>query len=329
VKVLDLGLAKRTSVSASALTLTQDALSETGLIGGTVPYMAPEQILAEQVGARTDLFAFGVLLYELLSGRRPFAGSSAILVSLAILNEPPEPLPRLRSDLTPQFAQIVAQCLEKNPLKRPPSALGVANELRRIRRSLEHGEARDRDTDQVASIAVLPFVNRSRDEEDEYFSDGLADELLNVLAKIRGLRVAARTSAFHFKGKDTTIAEVGSVLRVATVLEGTVRKAGNRVRISVQLGGWAPVADSYGRAREAVERALALEPDLAEGHAAMGWIRGSHDWTGGARKPPMRARWSWRPEMLRWWRRPVCWHGAWVASRTRFRCAAARWSWIR
>ena len=250
------------------------------------------------------------------------------------------------------------------------------------------------------SIAVLPFVNRSHDEEDEYFSDGLADELLNVLAKIRGLRVAARTSAFTFKGKGATVAEVGRALNVATVLEGSVRKAGNRLRISVQLvkvadgyhlwsetydrtlddifavqddiaqsvvkelrttlfgetdakaeqqrvgaggrrgegphhrprgapplparagtssierrredsargigylkqaleidpefalawaelarayvteadAGWVPAAEGVARAREAVARALALEPDLAEGHAGMGWIQMTYDW---------------------------------------------------
>src|SRR5439155_16409393 len=95
---------------------------------------------------------------------------------------------------------------------------------------------------EAPSIAVLPFVNRSRDEEDEYFSDGLADELLSVLAKIRGLRVAARTSAFQFKGKNDDIAVIGRKLNVATVLEGSVRKAGNRMRISVHL---VKVADGY------------------------------------------------------------------------------------
>ncbi len=115
------------------------------------------------------------------------------------------------------------------------------------------------------SIAVLPFVNRSRDEEDEYFSDGLADELLNVLAKIRGLRVAARSSAFTFKGKGATVAEVGRALNVATVLEGSVRKAGNRMRISVQL---VKVADGYHLWSETYDRTLedifAVQDDIAQ-----------------------------------------------------------------
>ena len=404
VKVLDFGLAKRAHAMASAADtqgLTADVpRSETGMVAGTAPYMAPEQIRAEAVDARTDLFAFGILLYELLVGRRPFAGSTAMAVSAAILHELPEPLSRARTDLPADLERILSRCLEKNPRERAQSALDVSNELRRLRRVLERGEAEKPASQRVASIAVLPFVNRSRDEADEYFSDGLADELLSVLAKIRGLRVAARTSAFHFKGKDTTIAEVGSTLHVATVLEGSVRKAGNRVRISVQLvkvedgyhlwsetydrtledifavqddiaqsvvkelrttllgeeadseasgevkadvsratkgrgtdpeahrlyllaryfldrdgrddlakaieylkealerdpafalawsllgaahtreadKGLVPATEGYGRARVAVERALALEPDLAEGHAHMGWIQKTYDW---------------------------------------------------
>ena len=402
VKVLDFGLAKRAPATAhaGAPAATTVLHTETGMVAGTVPYMAPEQIRAEAVDARTDLFAFGILLYELLAGRRPFVGPTSLVVSASILNEPPEPLTRVRPDAPADLERIVSRCLEKNPRERAQSALDVGNELRRVRRRLERGEAVRPVSDKVASIAVLPFVNRSRDEEDAYFSDGLADELLNLLAKIRGLRVAARTSAFHFRGKDATIAEVGRTLNVATVLEGSVRKAGTRVRISVQLvkvadgyhlwsetydrtledifavqddiansvvkelrptllgeeadsdvghqvkaevaraakgratdpeahrlyllarhlidrftreetakaieylqqalardpefalacvelgraygnqagQGWAPAAEGHERAREAVERALELEPDLAEGHAAMAWIRGGHDW---------------------------------------------------
>ena len=407
VKVLDFGLAKPAAAAMPAGTQAPTAgapPSETGTVAGTVPYMAPEQVRGEPVDARTDLFAFGTLLYELLAGRRPFAGATAMAVGAAILKDTPEPLARVRAELPGDLERIVHRCLEKNPRQRVQSALELSNELRRLRRALERAEAEKAGAETAASIAVLPFVNRSRAEEDEYFSDGLADELLNVLAKIRGLRVAARTSSFHFKGKDTTIAEVGSALNVATVLEGSVRKAGNRVRISVQLvkvsdgyhlwsetydrtledifavqddiarsvvkelrttllgeaadsdasgaakeevakaargrgtdpeahrlyllarhlndrftregvakgieyltqalardpafalawaelgtayareadHGWAPVAEGYGRAREAVERALALEPDLAEGHALLGWMRMSYDrdWRG-------------------------------------------------
>ena len=144
----------------------------------------------------------------------------------------------------------------------------MSNELRRSRRELERSESSltaKPESGKAASIAVLPFVNRSRDQADEYFSDGLADELLNVLAKIKGLRVTARTSSFHFKGKDTTIAEIGKALDVATVLEGSVRKAGDRARISVQL---VKVADSSHLWSETYYRTLedifAVQDDIAQ-----------------------------------------------------------------
>jgi serine/threonine protein kinase len=187
--------------------------------------MTPEQIRGEAADARTDLFAFGVLIYELAAGKRPFAGQTSIDVSSSILRDaPPEPS-ALRADLPGDLTRIVGCCLEKNPRERFQTALDLANELRAIRRTLEHGSpsAPKSGSDKMASIAVLPFVNRSASFDDEYFSDGLADELLNVLAKIRGLRVAGRTSAFHFKGKDTTVAEIGRALNVETVLEGSVR----------------------------------------------------------------------------------------------------------
>ena len=158
---------------------------------GTVPYMAPEQIRGETVDARSDLFALGIILYELATGRRPFAGATSADVSSSILRDTPEPLSRVRADLPGDLERIVDRCLEKNPRERIQTALDVYNELRRLRATLERGESarRRRLRTRVASIAVLPFVNRSASAEDEYFSDGLADELLNVLAKIRGLRV--------------------------------------------------------------------------------------------------------------------------------------------
>jgi TolB-like protein/lipoprotein NlpI len=241
VKVLDFGLAKLAGPAAELLHTQAETLASpisiVGEVMGTAPYMAPEQIRGETVDARADLFAFGVLLYELVAGRRPFAGHTLADVSAAILRDRPAPLARLRADLPADLERIVERCLEKNPRDRFQTALDIANELRALRRSLELGLplAPRPASVKVASVAVLPFANRSGSADDEYFSDGLADELLGVLAKVRGLRVAARMSAFHFKGKDTTIAEVGHALNVATVLEGSVRKAGNRVRISVQL----------------------------------------------------------------------------------------------
>ncbi|HET7252021.1 MAG TPA: protein kinase [Gemmatimonadales bacterium] len=405
VKVLDFGLAKLTRPDADRdpSQATTVSLSDTGHVVGTVPYMSPEQVRGTPVNATTDLFPLGIILYELAAGRRPFTGATAADITSAILRDIPAPLTRVREDLPADLERIVSRCLEKDPRQRFQTALDVSNELRTLQRLLEHREAgapKKATSEKVASIAVLPFVNRSASADDEYFSDGLADELLNVLSKIRGLRVVARASSFQFRGKDVDLAVIGAKLNVATLLDGSVRKAQNRVRISVQLVkvsdsshlwsetydrrlddifavqddiaqsvvkelrktllgepadadasgevkaevsraargrgtnheahrlyllaqhlydranredvtkaieylkealaqdaqfalawevlsraysreadvGWVPIADGYGRARGAVERALALEPDLAEGHAMMGWIRMLYDW---------------------------------------------------
>jgi len=272
VKVVDFGLAKLAGPdSAAHLTKAPTMtlpLSNERHVAGTVPYMAPEQIRGEPIDARTDLFALGVVLYELASGQRPFAGETQMDIGHAILRETPKPLRALRPELPQDLERIVGRCLEKDPRDRAQSALDVSYELRRLRKALEQsapGAWAGPDASTAASIAVLPFVNRSASADDEYFSDGLADELLNVLAKIRGLRVAARTSAFHFKGKDATIAEVGRALNVATVLEGSVRKAGQRVRISVQLvkvsDGFHLWSDTYDRTLDDI---FAVQDDIAQ-----------------------------------------------------------------
>ncbi len=278
VKVLDFGLAKlESSVEAGDATQadTVAALSSAGQVIGTVPYMAPEQIRGEAAESRTDLFALGVLIHELTAGTRPFIGATAGVISSAILRDAPPPLTALRADAPPELQHIVARCLEKDPASRFANARDVAEALRRVR----HAEGTAAIAAPVAppgtgrtvaapppgpSIAVLPFANLSRDEDNEYFSDGLTEELMNVLGRIRGLRVAARTSSFHFKSKHPTIAEVGAALNVGAVLEGSVRKAGNRVRISVQL---VKVADGYPLWSDTMERTLddifAVQDDVA------------------------------------------------------------------
>jgi len=276
LKVLDFGLAKLAALDAgpdaTVPPTMESPISTIGQVMGTVPYMAPEQIRGEEVDARTDLFAFGVVLYELATGKRPFGGATAADISSAILRDAPMPPTEVRPELPGELDRIVGRCLEKSPRERFQRALDVRLDLRALQRTLERnagGAAAKPAAKAVpadgASIAVLPFVNRSREADDEYFSDGLADELLNVLAKIRGLRVAARTSSFHFKGKDPTIAEVGSTLNVKAVLEGSVRKAGNRVRITVQLVN---VADGFHLWSETYDRTLedifAVQDDIAQ-----------------------------------------------------------------
>ena len=271
VKVLDFGLAKIALMEEPARLETiaatvESPLSGEGQVMGTVPYMAPEQLRGEAMDARSDLFALGIILYALTTGRRPFTGDSSAEITSSILRDTPEPLTRVRSDLPGDLGRIVSHCLEKNPRERVQTALDVGNALRRLRKVLERGEPeKPASDDKVASIAVLPFVNRSASAEDEYFSEGLADELLNVLAKIKGLRVSARASSFHFKGKDTPLGEIGRALNVATVLDGSVRKAGSRVRISVQL---VKVSDGYHLWSETYDRTLedifAVQDDIAQ-----------------------------------------------------------------
>ncbi len=300
VKVLDFGLAKVAAEGVSSPEASVGAtagvpLSGEGQVLGTVPYMAPEQIRGETVDARSDLFAFGIILYELATGRRPFTGTTPADVSSSILRDVPVPVVSVRADLPRDLNRIITRCLEKNPRDRFQTARDVYNELRYVQREIESGAIAPTPaaaspgstygtpatpppvtpapssgsavggTRDVPSIAVLPFVNRSRGEEDEYFSDGLADELLNVLTKVRGLRVAARASSFQFKGKNEDVAVIGEKLNAATLLDGSVRKSGNRVRISVQL---VKAADRVQLWSETYDRSLddifAVQDDIAQ-----------------------------------------------------------------
>jgi serine/threonine protein kinase/tetratricopeptide (TPR) repeat protein len=285
IKVLDFGLAKVTGgedppPDATVGATTDASPSGEGQVLGTVPYMAPEQIRSETVDARSDLFALGIIMYELATGRRPFAGSSPADVTASILRDAPVPAASVRPDLPRDLNRIITRCLEKKPRDRFQTARDLYNDLRYVQREIESGatamtpgSAPSPDSGhgpgfggaREASIAVLPFVNRSRDEEDEYFSDGLADELLNVLTKVRGLRVAARASSFQFKGKNEDVAVIGERLNTATLLDGSVRKSGNRVRISVQL---VKAADRVQLWSETYDRSLedifAVQDDIAQ-----------------------------------------------------------------
>jgi len=268
LKVLDFGLAK----------IAQDAMDEPSALGatvaspvsmpgqviGTAPYMAPEQVRGEAADARTDLFAIGIILYELASGHRPFSGGSSADLGSAILRDTPRRLASVRSDLPREFGLIVDRCLEKDPRHRFLTARELRAELGRVQEKWRAASASGSAGGESPSIAVLPFVNMSRDEENEYFSDGLSEELLNVLAKIPELKVTGRTSSFAFKGKLEDLRDIGQKLGVATLLEGSVRKAGNRVRITAQL---IKAADGFHLWSETYDRVLddifAVQDDIA------------------------------------------------------------------
>jgi len=249
VKVLDFGLAKVTAPEAresSGSQLPTEAHTREGVVIGTIPFMSPEQVSGQTVDHRTDIFSLGVILFQVATGRRPFEGRSAAELASSILRDTPTPVGELRDDLPGDLGDVIRRCLEKDVRDRAQTAKDVHEELRALGRGIESGEsvrapgpaasapAAD-DEDSGPSVAVMAFQNMSADPENEYFSDGLAEEILNALTQIEGLRVAARMSSFSFKGKAADIDEIGAKLRVANVLEGSVRRAGNRVRVTVQL----------------------------------------------------------------------------------------------
>ncbi len=225
VKLLDFGLAKLYEQSASEST-AEFPPTQTGAVLGTVAYMSPEQAQGQAADVRSDIFSFGLVLYEMLSGRRAFSGESNPAIMAALLRDEPSPL-----QTSPALEKIVRSCLAKQPSARYQT-------MAEVKTALQQASAEDKSggvSETQPSIAVLPFVNMSGDREQEYFSDGLAEEIINALTKIPGLLVIARTSAFAFKGKQEDIRRIAEVLGVNHILEGSVRKAGNRIRVTAQL----------------------------------------------------------------------------------------------
>ena len=204
-KLLDFGLAKLTSADES--------VTQTMGISGTLAYMAPEQAEGKPLDSRCDIFSFGLVLYELVAGRRAFNSMAELL-----RDEPPP--------LKSPVADLVMRCLAKQPAQRFQSMADVRKALEALR---------TKPAELQPSIAVLPFANMSADPEQEFFSDGLAEEIINSLTHVPGLKVIARTSAFAFKGQHTDIRKIAEALGVTNILEGSVRKAGNRIRVTAQL----------------------------------------------------------------------------------------------
>ncbi len=300
--VTDFGVAK--ALNASTIVGAPDTITTVGMTLGTPAYMSPEQAVADpSVDHRADIYAFGVVAYEVLTGSPPFVGRSTQAMLAAHAVEPPEPILKRRPTLPPWLADLVMRCLEKRPADRPQHATELLKVLQSGANVTTGGGLRPatlnrtrsmrwavplllliavatttfialrfRDAgggagpaDDIRSVAVLPLVNVGGGPEDEYFSDGMSDELANALSKIPGLRVASRTSAHSFKGrKNVNVADIGRALNVQAVLEGTVRRAGGRLRVTGQLtsvrDGLSLWSDSYERETSDV---FAVQDDIA------------------------------------------------------------------
>ena len=239
VKLLDFGLARLLGPlppGTASGAATGAGATEPGAILGTVGYMSPEQVRGEPSDHRSDIFSFGAVFYEMLTGRRAFQRDSSVETMMAILRDEPPELSEGSRTLPPELVEIVTHCLEKTPEERFQSARDLAFALRFGEREEHSGILRTPPPiEKGASIAVLPLRNMSTDPEAEYFSDGMTEEILNALSHLPALAVAARTSCFAFKGKNTDVRQIGRELGVRTVLEGSVRMSGQRLRVTAQL----------------------------------------------------------------------------------------------
>jgi serine/threonine-protein kinase len=206
-----------------------DHVTEVGIAVGTPEYMSPEQASGEaDLGTASDVYSLACVVYEMLAGEPPFSGGGPRVIMAKHITENPRPIRGLRPDVPPSMQQALTRALEKNPEERFTTAAEFVT-------ALVTGAGTGRAPATTRSIAVLPFVNASPELENEYLSDGITDELIDALAKISGLRVSSRTSVFALKGRPLDVRAVGALLGVSVVLEGTVRKAGDRLRITAQL----------------------------------------------------------------------------------------------
>jgi serine/threonine protein kinase/Tfp pilus assembly protein PilF len=237
--VMDFGIAKAVSAAGT------ETLTQTGMMIGTPAYVSPEQAAGEtNLDGRSDQYSLACMLYEMISGERPFSGSTPQSIMAKRFTESPRPLQSLKSSVPASVDWAVSKAMSMDTSQRFSTSALFAQAL------VSGQTSTPTDTDTIPkaavsaakSVAVLPFANMSADPENEYFADGMAEEIINALSRIQSLRVASRTSSFAFKGKNEDIGEIGRKLKVSTVLEGGVRKLGNKLRITAELVN---VADGY------------------------------------------------------------------------------------
>ena len=250
VKILDFGLVKiepdelQVSEQNSTKIEPQHQLTSPGVALGTASYMSPEQARGQLVDARTDLFSLGSVLYQMAGGVMPFAGDTSAVIFDAILNRDPQPVDQMNPALPAEFGRILSKLLEKDRTLRCQSATELKTDLNRLKRNLDSGVKRAAELSEsksgvpktgAKSVAVLYFENLSAAKEDEYLRDGITEDIITELSKIRGLNTFSRPTVLAFRDKSATPSQVGNLLRAAYVLTGTLRRAGNRLRITTQL----------------------------------------------------------------------------------------------
>jgi eukaryotic-like serine/threonine-protein kinase len=245
VKLLDFGIATFRPGAAGAGDPTKSptiaTLTEDGTLLGTPLYMAPEQLRGHDADARTDLFAFGAVAHEMITGRPVFEAPTPAAIIAAVLEREPAALGSARIGVPPMFDRVIMRCLAKAPDDRWQTAHDLRQALVWIADGAVEAAVPAAPTpagqraDLERSIAVLPFANLGADRETDYFSDGLTDEIINLLARVQDLKVIARTSSFAFRGREDDVRRIAQVLGVRTVLEGSVRRSANRIRVTVQL----------------------------------------------------------------------------------------------
>ncbi|MFN8582942.1 MAG: serine/threonine-protein kinase [Gemmatimonadaceae bacterium] len=243
VFVADFGIGKAIS------TIGDQVMTQTGISVGTPAYLSPEQAAGEPVDGRSDEYALACVLYETLVGEPPFTGPNVQAVVAKRFVQTPADVTALREGVPRSVARALQRAIARTPIDRFPTTSAFADALL----ATDDTESPRADDPPARSIAVLPFVNLSADRENEYLGDGIAEDITNALASIDGLHVAARASAFSFKNKNAEPREIGHRLRVATILEGSIRRSGSRIRITAQL---IAVNDAYQLWSERYDREL-------------------------------------------------------------------------
>ena len=235
VKILDFGLArliKPKEPIASSQTLSEELnLTGTGQVVGTVAYMSPEQLNSEELDARSDIFSFGVVLYEMFRGQLPFRGNTLVQLIRSILNDTPEPLRRINTSLPLDLDRLIEKALAKNRANRYSSMKELHQDLVNLKQGLSKPEQKPAQK----SIAALYFENLGASDEQEYLRDGMTEDVITELSKVEKLRVFPRSAVIEFRDQPVTAPEIGRRLNAAYVLGGSIRRSGNRVRVTTQL----------------------------------------------------------------------------------------------